>query len=112
MKQVILDTSFIMTAVKEKIDFFTWIAEEGFQIVIPEQAIDELMALNANLALHILEKNKFKLSKISGKDADSAIIKFANENPTAIVATLDLALKKKLKNKKMVIRQKRKLEIV
>ncbi|MEK6840370.1 MAG: hypothetical protein AABX79_00245 [Nanoarchaeota archaeon] len=112
MKQVILDTSFILTCIRQKIDFFERLEHEGFKILIPDQAIDELMGLGAQLALNILGKNKFELVKLSGKDADAAILKFSRENPQAVVATLDAGLKKKVKNPKIVIRQKKKLEIV
>lgn len=112
MRKVILDTSFILTAVRQKIDFFENTEMKGMHIIIPAQVIRELKGLGAELALKILEKNEFELIKIQGKDADSAIIKFARENPTAIVATLDQGLKKKIKNQKMVIRQKKKIEII
>lgn len=112
MKQVILDTSFILSCIKQKIDFFDDIETRGIQILIPEQTIDELMGLGAQLALNILEKNKFKIIKISGKDADGAIINFTKENKEVIVATLDVGLQKKIKNHKMIIRGKKKIEII
>ena len=112
MRQVILDTSFILAAIKHKIDFFHILEKEATQAIIPEQTIRELKGLGAELALEIIQRNEFKLVKIPGKDADSAIIKFARENPEAIVATLDAGLKKKIRNPKMVIRQKKKLEII
>lgn len=112
MRELILDTSFILTAVKQNIDFFNWIGHEGFNTLIPEQVIKELKSLGAHLALKILMKNKFTLLQIPGKDADSAIIKFAKDNPEAIVATLDLGLKKKIKNRKLIIRGIKKLEII
>ncbi len=111
MRQIILDTSFILSAVKQKIDFFDIIENKGLEIVIPEQAIKELKGLGAELALKIIQKNRFKLVHLLGRDADSAIIKFAKENPSAIVATLDADLKKKVRNSKMVIRGRKKLEI-
>ena len=112
MKQVILDTSFILTCVKQKIDFFEKLEHDGFKILIPEQTIDELMGLGAQLALNIIQKHKFQMVKIKGKDADAAIINFAKENPKVIVATLDSGLKKKIKSQKMVIRGKKKIEII
>jgi len=112
MKQAILDTSFILSCVKQKIDFFEKLEHEGIKVLIPEQTIDELLGLGAQLALKVLEKHKFKLVKISGKDADAAIINFSRENPEAIVATLDFGLKKKVKNQKMVVRGKKKIEII
>jgi len=112
MRQIILDTSFILTCVRQKIDFFEKLNGEGMEILVPDQAIDELMGLGADAALKILEINEFKLVKEKGKDADEAIIKLAKKNPQAIVATLDNGLKKKIKNKKMIIRGKKTLEIV
>ena len=112
MRQVILDTSFILTCIKQKIDFFEMLEHEGFQIVVPNQVIDELMGLGAQLALNILGKNKFTIVKFPGKDADAAILKFSRKNPLAIVATLDRELQKKIKNHKMIIRQKKKIEII
>ena len=112
MKPVILDTSFILTAVKQKIDFFDKLEKEGISVIIPEQAIKELEGLGAKLALKILNLNSFKIVKFPGKDADTAIINFAKKNPKALVATLDQGMMKKLKNRKMIIRQKKKIEII
>ena len=47
--------------------------------------------------LFYLEKNKFEILEIGGRDADNAIISFAKKNPRLIVATLDVGLKKKIK---------------
>jgi rRNA-processing protein FCF1 len=111
MRRVILDTSFILTAVRQKVDFFEIIESRGFQILIPEQVFKELRGLGAELALKIVRSKKFKLVSLQGKDADSAILKFAKKNPMTVVATLDEGLKKKLKNRKMIIRQRKKIEI-
>jgi len=112
MRQAILDTSFIITASKQKIDFFRWLEEEGIEPVIPEQTINELEGLGAKLALKILRMNKFKPIKIQGKDADAAIINFAKKNPDTFIATLDQELKRKIKNRKIIIRGKKKLEVI
>lgn len=112
MRQVILDTSFILTAIKQKIDFFHFLEREGIHPLIPEQTIKELKGLGAELALEILKKNEFRIVKIPGRDADSAIIRFARENPTVVVATLDAGLQKKIRNHKMIIRQKKRIEII
>lgn len=112
MKRVILDTSFIMTAVKQKIDFFEKLEQEGFQIIVPKQVIRELKGLGDKLALKIMEKNKFQIPEIEGRNVDNAIISFAKKNPRVVVATLDAGLKKKIKNSKLVIRQKKRLEVI
>ncbi len=112
MKRVILDTSFILTSTKQKIDFFEDIKLMGLQISIPNKVVRELEGLKAALALRILKKNKFKLIKIRGKNTDRAIINYAKANPEIIVATLDKEIKTKIKNSKLVIRQKKKLEVI
>jgi len=112
MKRVILDTSFILTSTRQKIDFFEDIGIMGLQILIPDGVIRELEGLKADLALKILKKNKFKLIEIKGENTDRAIINYAKENPDIIVATLDKEIKTKIKNPKLVIRQKKKLEII
>lgn len=112
MKKIILDTSFIISAVKQKIDFFNQIGNEGLQILIPDQTIRELNGLGAKTCLKILERNNFDTIVVKGKDADEAIVNFAKENPDTIVATLDAGLKKRIKNRKMIIRGRKKLEIV
>ncbi|MBU2503937.1 MAG: hypothetical protein KJ879_02700 [Nanoarchaeota archaeon] len=112
MRQAILDTSFILTCAKQKIDFFNYLFEEGIKPVVPKQTISELKSLNAELALKILEGKEFQIVRLPGKDADNAIIAFVKKNPEAIVATLDRGLQKKIKNRKLVIRGKKKLEII
>lgn len=112
MKQIIIDTSFIITCVRQKIDFFEKLEHEGIKPLVPLQALQELSGLGADTALKVLEKNDFEVVAVKGKDADSAIIKIARKNPNMIVATLDQGLQKKLKNRKMIIRGKKSLEIV
>lgn len=112
MRQVILDTSFIMSSVKHKLDFFDKIEKEGFKIIIPNQVIKELEGLGESLALKILERNNFKSIKLEGKDADTAIVNFTKKNPKTTVATLDKGLQKRIKGKKMIIRQKKMIEII
>lgn len=112
MRRIILDTSFILTAVRQKIDFFSWMRSEGFEILIPKGVLRELKGLGASLALKILETKKFRTLELEGRSVDNTIIEFARKNPRAIVATLDAGMKKKIKNPKLVIRQKRRLEIL
>lgn len=112
MRPVVLDTSFILSCAKQKIDFFEEIRHMGFKAVIPEQTISELKGLGANTALKILEANQFEIIKSNGKDADNAIVSIAKKDHLAIIATLDQGLQKKIKNRKMIIRGRKQLEIV
>ncbi|MEK6906576.1 MAG: PIN domain-containing protein [Nanoarchaeota archaeon] len=112
MKQAILDTSFIITCVKQKIDFFEKMELEGIEIIIPLQVINELKGLKSNISLKLLEKNSFKKIDLKTKNVDEGIKNFAYKNKNAIVATLDRGLKMKIRNPKLVIRGTKKLEIL
>ena len=111
MKTAILDTSFILTAVRQKIDFFHELEMRGFSVMIPDLVLRELGNLSvrkeAALALAILKKSKFQTVSVKGKNVDSAIINYAREHPKTAVATLDREIKKKTKNTKIVIKQKK-----
>lgn len=95
----------------------------GILPVIPQQVIKELKAIKdskkklkfrqeSELSLTLLEKNKFKKINLDSKKTDSGIIKFANQNPEVLVATLDKGIQDKIRNKKIILRGRRKLEIV
>ena len=123
MKEAILDTNFILTCVKQKIDFFRDIPNMGLNILIPTQVIEEIKRVanstkklkfrdDAKLAQVILEKNKFTEIDIRGKYVDRGLIKYAKEHPRLIVATLDKDIKNKVTNSKLVIRGKKKLEVI
>ncbi len=112
MKQVILDTNFILTCVKQKIDFFEQL-ELDYQIVIPKQVITELKRIDkTGLALKVLSKNSFTEIDLGINYVDKGLIKYATIHPSVIIATLDKELKDKLLNKKMVIREKKRLVVV
>jgi len=123
MKQVILDTNFILTCIKQKIDFFEELKLEGLQILIPKQVINEIKRISnskkklhfredAKVALKLLGKNHFKKIDLKIKYVDKGLTKFTKENKNVIIATLDKELKKKIKNPKLVIREKKRLEII
>ena len=126
MASVLLDTNFIMTCARQKIDFFSELFAEGFEIIVPKQVIEEMARVadkknkklknreSAELGLKILENNraKFKVINLGKKHVDKLIVSYAKEHPKLIVATLDSELKKLLKNKKMVIRGKKTIEVI
>jgi len=123
MKTAVLDTSFILTAVRQKIDFFDELETLGLRILIPRGVIKEIKSLselsknnstsdNAKLALKILGKEEFETIKLEGKNVDKAIINLAKSDSSFVVATLDKEIKNKIKNSKLVIRQQKRLEII
>lgn len=121
MKKILLDTSFILTCIRNKIDLFEELFLEGYKIIIPEQVIREIKKFEdkkteAKLALKMLEKDfyeKIDLGSVRGnKTVDNKIIHFAKENKYTIIATLDREIKNKIPNDIMVIRGRKKLEVI
>ena len=123
MRKALLDANFILTCVKQKIDFFEFLEHEGIEPWISKEILREISAISnsrdrglvrkdAELALNIMKNNEFRRVHTGGRTVDAGIIKFAKENPEVIVATLDAEIKRKVKNKKLIIRSKKMLEIV
>jgi len=123
--EVVLDTNFILTCLKEKIDFLR--AGEYGQLILPLQVIDELRKKTekskrrerevAKLALDIIQKNRsnFKIIELEKKFVDVGIKKYVSgKKGNVIVATLDKELKKEIKDKAniLVIRARKKFELV
>ena len=121
LMEIILDTSFILTCIKEKIDFLD--AERFGKLLIPKHVIDELENLKekkkgrererAELALAILKKSGLKEIDLEKNFVDAGIIKYVQDKKDIAVATLDRELKKKIKGKTrfLVIKDRKKLEI-
>jgi rRNA-processing protein FCF1 len=124
MKYVVLDTSFILSCIRKKIDFFDLVPPMGMSIMIPTPVIKEIESITnhpknnfhfkeeAGIALKLLEKNKFKKIGLDGKNVDFGIIKIAREKQDYIIATLDREIKNKVRNQKLVIRGEKRLEII
>jgi len=122
MAYVVLDTNFILSCIRKKIDFFNDIQFMGFKIIIPIQVLDEVRQLSmtakgkfkdeAKVGLKLLEQNEFKRVDLYIKNVDNGIVKLAKDNKEYIVATLDQEIKNQLKNRKLIIRGEKRLEIV
>jgi rRNA-processing protein FCF1 len=121
MKYVVLDTNFILSCVRKKIDFFHEIKFSGLNIIIPIQVVAELENLSetgnlklrdeAKFSLMLLKKNSFEKVDLKIKNVDNGIIKLAKENEDYIIATLDKEIKDKIKNQKLIIRGEKELEV-
>ena len=122
MKEVLLDTNFILSCIRDNIDCFEELTFMGFRILVPKEVVKELKKIaeskkslkfrnDAELALRIIKKEVPKLVSVGGKYVDSGIVNYLKENPEIVLATMDIALKRKLDNRRGVIRGKKKLEI-
>jgi len=121
MKYVVLDTNFILSCVRKKIDFFNDIKFSGLKIIIPIQVIAELENLSetgnlklreeAKLSIKLLKKNSFDKVDLKIKNVDNGIVQLAKEHEDYIIATLDKEIKDKIKNQKLIIRGEKELEV-
>lgn len=120
MKKILLDTNFILTALKFNIHLFEEIDRifnEEYQIFILSTSLKELEKLintsrgelssRAKLSLQILKQKKVKTLISKGKVDDTLVKK-----KDFIIATQDKELKKRIKNKILTIRQKSHLELI
>jgi len=122
MKYAVLDTNFILSCIRKKIDFFEMIPAMGLKILIPLQVLDELRKFSrqgrgqlkeqAKFALTLLENQEFQRIDLYDKNVDNGLIKLAEKNRNYIIGTLDAAIKHKTRNPSLVIRGEKELEII
>ena len=122
MKFIVLDTNFILSCIRKKIDFFHEIKFLGMKIIIPIQVIEELENLTekgkikfrdeAKIALTLLNKNSFDKTDLKIKNVDNGIVKFAKEHEDYIIATLDKEIQSKIKNNKLIIRGEKEFGVI
>jgi rRNA-processing protein FCF1 len=122
MKYVVLDTNFILSCLRKKIDFFELIPPMGMSIMIPLQVIDELRKFSlqgrgslkqeAKFAMMLFEKKKFKRVDLRTNNVDEGLIKLAEKNNNYVIASLDRQIKTRTKNPNLVIRGDKELEVI
>lgn len=120
MRQVILDTNFLVYCAENKIDYvheIMMLMNEGHELVVPSSVIRELEEIYktgeklsdrsaAFLAIKILQANKIRILPSREKYADGDILNQVRMG--SIVATLDLELRKKLRNSTIIVIQGKK----
>jgi len=126
--KILLDTNFIMTCIKQKLDFVSLAEEifnESIEWIIPQDVLDELGNLKDKKGMKVADKNAAKLSFEILQTIRPKIVELPGKNPNVdikivnyimdkkiILATLDKNLKNRVKNKILTIRGKKSLEIV
>lgn len=116
--QVILDTNFILSCIRKRIDFIDELQNLGFsKLFVPKEVMNELKDLRQNdklgrdsksevdVALKILQDKRIKHSSIGGRTVDAGLIVKGREG--IFIATLDRAIKREIQNK-IVINDSRK----
>lgn len=126
--KILLDTNFIITCVKQKIDFPSLanvIIDQKIKWIVPQDVLNELGNLKdkpgvkikdknaAKLGFEILQSIKPKIVELSGKNpnVDIKIVNYILKKPI-VLATLDKGLKDRVNNKILTIRGKKELELI
>lgn len=114
-----------MIPAKFKVDIFEELknaCDFSFNLFVVDKTLDELKKLQnvgtgkekraAKLALSLIKNKKLKIIKTSScsENVDDILVRLSKKG--AVVATQDLALKRRLKSKKIVLRQKKYLKLV
>ena len=97
MKKVILDTNFLLTAIKFKVDIFSQLQE--YEIYVLDKTLQELKNKKyEKLAKELIERFNVNIIKTSSKkNVDDLLIEYKEY----IIATQDKNLKEKLKKAKI-----------
>ena len=122
MANVILDTSFILSCVRNKLDFYEELEEKGHLVFIPKEVVLEIKRIKdsskslkvkneAEVALKIIKSGNYGEVNAPGKYVDAGIKAYLEIHPDFILATVDKGLKKSVRNRKIVIRNRKKLEL-
>jgi rRNA-processing protein FCF1 len=126
--KILLDTNFILTCVKQKVDFASLtdeIINERIEWIVPQDVLNELGNLKDRKGIKISDKNAAKLSFEILQIIEPKIVELPGKNPNVdikivnyvagkdiILATMDKNLKSRVDNKILTIRGKRNLEII
>ena len=104
--EVILDTNFIISCVRRRIDFVEELAKQGFRIKVPKEVIEEMKdirnevsrdeRLAIDMAFEILDANKVEKMRLSNIKVDDGLIQLGKKG--AYIATLDSAIKRVVPN--------------
>ncbi|MBT3397577.1 hypothetical protein HOA55_03700 [archaeon] len=126
--KIILDTNFVLTCVKQKIDFAELaeqLFDEPIEWIVPQEVLNELGNLKdqkgtkvidrdaAGLSFEILKGLGPKIVELGGKhpNVDIKIVNYILGKPI-VLATLDKGLKNRVDNKILSIRGKKSLQII
>ncbi len=110
--QVLLDSSFIISCVRDRIDFLTQLEEQGFTPVVPREILQEMKDLRVSnrssredriaigVALEMIEQKGVKKNSLGKGRVDDFLIQRGQAG--VFIATLDNGIKKRI-TKKIVI---------
>jgi len=101
--EVLLDSSFIISCVRKKIDFLVQLSEQGFKVLLPHEVFEELKDLRKksslshedrmaiDVAMEIFEKRKVKMMRLGSGLVDEGLIRKGKDG--YYIASLDGSVK-------------------
>jgi len=126
--KILLDTNFIITCVKQKIDFPSLadeLTDQKIEWIIPQDVLNELGNIKDKTGIKTKDKQAAKLSFEIIQDLKPKIVELPGKNPNVdikivnyimdkdiLLATLDKNLKSRVDNKILTIRGKKSLELI
>ena len=126
--KILIDTNFVLTCAKNKIDFPSLaneIIDQKIKWIVPQDVLNELGNIKDKKGTKEKDKAAAKLSFLILADLNPEIINLPGKNPNVdikivnyvidkdiVLATLDKNLKSRVKNKILTIRGKNNLELI
>lgn len=126
--KILLDTNFILTCIKQNIDFprrANEIINQKIEWIVPQDILNELDSLKERPKMKIKDKESAKLSLQIIQNINPKIIQLPDKNPNVdikivnyiidkniVLATLDKKLKSRINNKILTIRGKNNLKLI
>lgn len=119
--EAILDSSFIISCIRKRIDFLDELKNLGFTAVIPREVLQEMKDLRLrnkssredrtaiDIAMEIIEKGKVKKVGLGEGRVDDALIHKGKQG--IYIATLDRGIKRAVPNKIVILDAKNGLGI-
>ena len=105
--EVLLDSNFIISCIKKKIDFIPQLEEQGFRVLLPLEVYQEMKDLKKklphddrvaiDLAFQIFEAKGIRKTRLGGNSVDNGLISKGKQG--YYIATLDNAIKNEVSNK-------------
>jgi len=114
--EVLLDSSFIISCIRKRIDFLTQLEEQGFTVKVPKEVLQELKDLRVkkeqsqgdriavDVALDLFEQRDIKKITLGTKSVDSGLIEKGKEGH--YIATLDGGIKRQVPKKIVIFSSK------
>lgn len=126
--KILLDTNFILTCAKEKIDITSFadeIIDEKIDWIVPQDVLNELGTLKDKVGMKVTDRDAAKLGFEMLQNLNIEIIHLPGRNPNIdikivnyvmgkdiVLATMDKGLKSRINNKILTIRGKKNIKLL